>query len=490
MFDSAGGKIKISLLLLITGMFLFSPGFLFAQSVNTELDNFITAYYHSKQVPSISAGVAKNGKITWLGARGYADIENMVPATNKTVYRIASISKSITAVAVMQLVEQKKIDLDADVRRYIPYLPQYKWKFTTRQLLNHTSGVRDYRTGEFDSKIYYKNTKEVVQYIAKDSLAYEPGTQYRYSTIAYNLLAAIIEHVSGISFSDYLEKHIFSPAGMLSTHVELQQDIILYRAHGYTRDGFRKIRNAPLADLSIKYPGGGLISTSEDLLKFAVNLMQGKLISHAMLDTMLVPTKLKSGKYISYGLGFGLGTDTKGRKYFSHTGGGTGFSSLLMMYPSERLATVHLTNIRDRNLDNPAETLAEIMLREKFQVPKKSFADYLVNIARSGNVDSAITAIKDVNPKITAEYNVSNEEYLLFGNDLLNMGRSIDGIRFFKFYINEYPKDAKGFVGLGDAYYKDGNIGLAINSFRLALRLDPFNAYAEKMIKKLNRRRP
>ena len=91
MFDLAGGKIKISLLLLITGMFLFSPGFLFAQSVNTELDNFITAYYHSKQVPSISAGVAKNGKITWLGARGYADIENMVPATNKTVYRIASI---------------------------------------------------------------------------------------------------------------------------------------------------------------------------------------------------------------------------------------------------------------------------------------------------------------------------------------------------------------------------------------------------------------
>jgi len=490
MFDLAGGKIKISLLLLITGMFLFSPGFLFAQSVNTELDNFITAYYHSKQVPSISAGVAKNGKITWLGARGYADIENMVPATNKTVYRIASISKSITAVAVMQLVEQKKIDLDADVRRYIPYLPQYKWKFTTRQLLNHTSGVRDYRTGEFDSKIYYKNTKEVVQYITKDSLAYEPGTQYRYSTIAYNLLAAIIEHVSGMSFSDYLEKHIFSPAGMQSTHVELQQDIILYRAHGYMKDGFRKIRNAPLADLSIKYPGGGMISTSEDLLKFAVNLMQGKLISHAMLDTMLVPTKLKSGKYISYGLGFGLGTDSKGRKYFSHTGGGTGFSSLLMMYPSERLATVHLTNVRDRNLDNPAETLAEIMLREKFQVPKKSFADYLVNIARSGNVDSAITAIKDVNPKITAEYNVSNEEYLLFGNDLLNMGRSIDGIRFFKFYINEYPKDAKGFVGLGDAYYKDGNIGLAINSFRLALRLDPFNAYAEKMIKKLNRRRP
>jgi serine beta-lactamase-like protein LACTB, mitochondrial len=486
MLDLAGGKIKISLMLIAAGMFLFSPGILFPQALNTELDNYLTTYYHNKEVPSISAGVAKNGKIVWLGARGYADIENMVPATSKTVYRIASISKTITAVAVMQLVEQKKIDLDVDVKRYIPYLPQFKWKFTTRQLLNHTSGIRDYRQGEFDSKIYYRNTRDVVEYIAKDSLAYEPGTQYRYSTIAYNLLAAIIERVSGMSFSDYLEKHIFLPSGMMSTFVELQQDIVQNRAHGYIRDGFRKIRNAPLADLSIKYPGGGIISTSEDLLKFAMSLMQGKLLNHATIDTMSVSTRLKSGKYISYGLGFGIGTDSRGIKYLLHTGGGTGFSSLLTIYPSEKMATIHLINARDRNLDNPAETLAQIMLKEHYQIPKKSFADYLVSIARSANVDSAITAIKNANPKLESEYNVSTEELILFGNDLLNMGRSVDGIKFFRFFVNEYPENVNGFIGLGDAYYKDGNIGLAINSFRLALRVDPLNIYADKMIRKLN----
>jgi serine beta-lactamase-like protein LACTB, mitochondrial len=485
MLDLAGGKIKISKFL-IAGILLFSSGFLFPQVSNTDLDDYLTAYYHTKQVPSVSAGIAKNGKITWLGARGYADIENMVPATPKTVYRIASISKSITAVAIMQLVEAGKINLDADVKRYIPYLPSYRWRFTTRQLLNHTSGVRDYRPGEFDSKNYYRSTRSVVEYIAKDSLAYEPGTQYRYSTIAYNLLAAIIENVSGLTFSEYLERNIFIPSGMLSTHVELQQDIVLNRAHGYSRDEYRKIRNAPLADLSIKHPGGGIISTSEDLLNFAINLMQGKLLSPSTIDTMLTPTRLKNGSIINYGLGFGFGTDLKGRKFYSHSGGGTGFSSYILIYPSEKLATVDLINVRDRNLDNPAETLAFIMHKDKYVMPRKSFADYLVNITRSNNVDSAIYAIKKITPKTSEEYVTSPDELILFGNDLINMGRNVDGIKFFKYFLTVYPKNTSGYIGLGDAYQKDGNIGLAINSYRLALRLDPFNDYADKMIKKLN----
>jgi tetratricopeptide (TPR) repeat protein len=252
------------------------------------------------------------------------------------------------------------------------------------------------------------------------------------------------------------------------------------------RDEFRKIRNAPLADLSIKYPGGGIISTSEDLLKFAINLMQGKLIGTSTIDSMLVPTRLKNCKVINYGLGFGFGTDAKGRRYFSHSGGGTGFSSLLIIYPSERLAAVHLINERDRNLENPAEVLAAIMLRDKYAMPKKSYADYLVNITKSSNVDSAISAYKNVNTYTVSEYTVTPDELILFGNDLINMGRSVDGIKFFRYFLTVFPQNVNGYIGLGDAYQKDGNIGLAINSYRLALQIDPVNSYAERMIKKLN----
>ena len=132
------------LALLFFLIYNFSP----AQDLKQELDKYIADYKRLKNVPSISAGVLSNGKIFWLGAAGYSDLENSITANPKTVYRIASISKPITAVALMQLVEKGKIKLDEDALKYIPYFPRKKWKFTVRQLLNHTSGIRNYKTAE------------------------------------------------------------------------------------------------------------------------------------------------------------------------------------------------------------------------------------------------------------------------------------------------------------------------------------------------------
>jgi len=181
---------------------------LFSQNITKKLDQYLIDYYINKNVPSISAGLIQGEKIIWLDVKGYADIENNVPATKNTIYRIASVSKIITAVAVMQLVEEGKIKLDDDVRKYIQFPPK-RWKFTVRQLLSHTAGIRTYKnTGEFESKEFFNTTQEVINYLAKDSLVYEPGTRYLYTTLSYNLLAAIIENVSGLSFPDYINKYI------------------------------------------------------------------------------------------------------------------------------------------------------------------------------------------------------------------------------------------------------------------------------------------
>ena len=160
-----------------------------SQSFENELNNYLKQYKTNKDVPSISCGVSLNGKKTWIGVAGLADIENSVPAKPNTLYRIASISKTITAVAIMQLVEQNKLNLDEDIRTYLPYFPNKKWKFTVRQLLNHTSGIRDYRYGEFNSTDSFKSIKDAIRVVMDDSLRFEPGTKRLYTTLGYNLLA-------------------------------------------------------------------------------------------------------------------------------------------------------------------------------------------------------------------------------------------------------------------------------------------------------------
>ena len=457
----------------------------FSQSINKKLDQYLTDYYLNKDVPSISAGIMQEGKIIWLGVKGYSDIENKIPATKESVYRIASISKAITAVAIMQLVEQGKIYLDEDARKYIPYFPAKKWKFTIRQLLNHTSGIRNYKsTGEFESKEFFQSTREAINYLSKDSLSYEPGTRYSYTTLGYNLLAAIIENVSGISFLEYLKKNIFEPSDMKSTFPDFQRNIIPNRVKGYAKNNYRALQNSALADLSIKIPGGGLLSSAEDLLKFSYSLLEEKLITKSTLGLIIEPTRLKNGKTINYGLGYSFGTDESGKRFFSHAGTGTGFSSLLIIYPEDKISAVNLLNIRDRNLGNPANDLISILLGKTFEKPKKSLADILLNITLNHSIDSGLVAYRIYKPD-TINYNSTKEELKLFGYDLINTNHRADAIRLFKMLTGEYPDYPDAYIGLGDAYYKDGNKGLSLKSFRLALRLNPVNSYAAEMVKKL-----
>lgn len=478
---------SIFLILIITE-FLFATEH-FAQfnlqTIKKELSTYLREYQKNKLIPGISAGIAKDSSIFWLDACGFADVENNAPAAIRTHFRIASISKSITAVAVMQLVEKGKIKLDADARTYIPYFPKKKWNFTVRQLLNHTSGIRNYYRGEFDNKQHYPTIKDAVGIISKDTLVYQPGTKYLYTTLGYNLLGSVIENVSGLSFDEYIKKNIFEPSDMKSTFLDSQEKIIKDRARLYTRNKFRILENGPLTDLSNKYPGGGLISTSEDLLKFSMSLLEGKLIKPGTLDSMLVPSRLKNGTRISYGLGFTLGTDNSGRKYFAHEGySGT---SLLIIYPAEKLVTVDLINVRDRNNGSAALDLASFMFDNKVEYPKAQLSDRLMETFISSGIDSVISKCNELQKDSSDKFDISLNEISVFGYDLIGIKRTADAIQYFKFMIKRFPDTAKPYIGLADAYYKDGNIGLALTHYRLAFKIERSNAYALSMIQKITK---
>src|SRR5437588_8708574 len=166
-------------------------------------------------IPAVTVAVGNSAGLRWSNGYGMADLENLVPATALTAIRLGSISKPITATAVMQLIEKDRMQLDAPVQRYVPSFPQKQWPVTIRELLGHLSGVRHYANGqELDSTRHYTDVIEPLRIFSDDPLLFEPDTKYSYSSYGFNLLGAAVEGASHMKFVDYLRENIFKPAAM------------------------------------------------------------------------------------------------------------------------------------------------------------------------------------------------------------------------------------------------------------------------------------
>jgi CubicO group peptidase (beta-lactamase class C family) len=295
-------------------------------------------------VPGIAAAVVAREQLLWSAPFGEADLENEVPVRTDTMFRLGSISKPITATAVLQLVERGKLDLDAPVQRYVPTFPEKPWPLTTRLLLAHLGGIRHYQPGEFASTRRYANGTEALQIFKDDALAHEPGTAFLYTTYGYNLLGCVVEGASGQPFMEYVRANVFEPAGMFSARDDDAQALIPRRAQGYVKGGDGQLRNSGLADTSNKVPGGGMCATVEDVARFAMALQGGVLLDRDSLARMLTRQKTKDGKPVGYGLGFFL-TEKDGVKEAWHTGGQQRVSNVLYLQPDRRIAVVLLTNL-------------------------------------------------------------------------------------------------------------------------------------------------
>lgn len=295
--------------------------------------------------PGMSIAVAVDDALAWSGGFGLADLENDVPARATTVYRIASISKPIAATAVMQLVERGRINIDDPVQKYVPAFPSKgEQTITVRHLMTHTSGIRHYRTGEMESRERYETVVDALRIFKDDPLLFAPGTRYSYSTYAYNLLGAVVESASGLAFEEYLRTRVWTPAGMASTYFDHVDAIIPRRARQYVREGGRW-RNAPYADLSNKWAGGGILSTAEDLIRFHIALDAGKLLKAQTLKEMYTPYRLADGTESAYGLGWNISKDDRGRTWIAHSGGATGGTTYLLRDPARKLAVAILCNV-------------------------------------------------------------------------------------------------------------------------------------------------
>ena len=296
-------------------------------------------------IPGMSVAVVADKKLVWAKGFGMADLENNVPAKATTNYRLASISKTISATAILQLVERGKLDLDAPVQQYCAVYPKKEWTVTTRQLLGHLGGVRHYEKKDFpENTRHFDTIADGLTFFKDDPLTHEPGTKYQYSSYGYNLIGCVLEGAAGMSFLNYVRENIFKPAGMLTIREDNVRAIVPNRAQGYQKSRSGELLNSELADTSYKIPGGGFTSTVEDLAKFAIALQSGTLLKLETLNLAWTKQKTKDGKETTYGLGFAV-SEYKGMKEVGHGGNQARVTTYLYMIPDRGVAVVVMMNL-------------------------------------------------------------------------------------------------------------------------------------------------
>jgi len=339
-------------------------------NVIEKIERVITAEMTRQNIPGLSIAVVTDHRMRWSNGYGMSDIENFVPAKASTVYRLGSISKPITAVAVMQLAEEGRLDLDAPIQTYVPGFPRKPWPISARLLLSHTSGIRHYRGDEINITRQYDTLAAGLEIFKADSLLFQPGTRYSYSTYGYNLLGVAVEGASGLFFAEYLRKHLFRPAGMDHIRTDNMYEIIYNRAQGYRKLQNGELRNSDPANTSYKIPGGGLCSTVEDLAKFAIAVQIESLVKRETLVRMFSPQKISDGRVIrvnpqaperSYGLGWFI-AEYKGEKEVYHSGGQQRITTMLYMQPGKKFAVVIMSNLENAGLFGVARQVSDIVL--------------------------------------------------------------------------------------------------------------------------------
>jgi CubicO group peptidase (beta-lactamase class C family) len=343
----------------------------------TEIDTFLRAEQAAANVPGLSLAIAFRHQLLYSKGFGSADLELRAAATEHTIFRTASIAKPITATGLMQLVERGKVDLDAPIQKYCPAFPIKAWPVTTRLILSHLAGIRHYKPGESGGKAHYFSIEESLALFKDDPLLHEPGTKYLYSTFAYNVIGCAIEGASGMTYEQYMKEHVWRPAGMSRTRLDRVWDIVAERSRGYyrvTEDDLKtlpgavrlivkpgEIINAPLHDTSMKIPGGGLLSTSEDLVRFGIAVQTAKIVAKETLETMWTTGKTRDGEITNYGLGWSVQPPQEGMRRISHNGNQIGASGGFIIIPEIELTYALLTNLEDVDIPRFTRGVAQIL---------------------------------------------------------------------------------------------------------------------------------
>jgi CubicO group peptidase (beta-lactamase class C family) len=333
-------------------------------STAARVDAVVTGEQRAQKIPGISLAVCRDGALITSSGYGLANVELDVPVTPETIFQTGSVGKQFTSMAIMMLVEERKIGLDDKISKYIRESPQAWHAVTVRNLLTHTSGIADYGgeentmgKGVINFRKDYTE-EELIGAFAKMPMDFAPGEKWSYSNTGYVLLGIIIHRVTGEFYGDFLQQRIFKPLGMTSTQIISEADIVPHRSNGY-RLVSGKLKNQDWVAPSLNTTADGALYTNVlDLAKWDAALYTTKLISAASFETMWSPVKLNNGKTYPYGFGWDL-APRDGQRAVSHEGAWQGFTMSIARYLDQHLTVIIMTNL-DSNNSKPEKIVDEV----------------------------------------------------------------------------------------------------------------------------------
>ncbi|MEX0144060.1 beta-lactamase family protein [Massilia sp. LMS1-1-1.1] len=450
-----------------------------AQTSRAEHDiaAFVRSEMQERQIPGLQLAVIQHGKVVLKRNFGLASLQYQVPVTGTSLFSINSATKAFAGVAVMQLVQEGKIDLAAPIGQYLTDLPVAWRAVTVTQLLNHTSGlpdVLDQRSGKLVGPL---PDDADAAWTAVQALVVEapPGQRYRYNQTNYVLLAQLIERLGGQPFTTFIQRRQFDVAGMRHSGFGDAKDVVANKASSYVLgrggNGYRNvIEDFPL----FMRAGAGINSNAGELANWLIALQSGRLLAPASVERLWQPTSLNDGKPAPWALGWPtIGRD--GHRAVAGIGGGR---SAFYVYPNDGLAVIILSNLAGGQPEQLIDTVAGFYLPALRQQRGGAYAAHLLRkqAASAGfdGLDKKLAAILRQHglPEPT------EDDLNAWGYRLLGRQQPKQAVAVFQLGVQLYPQGANGHDSLAEACEADGAKALAVTHYRRSLELDPGNAHA------------
>ena len=460
---------------------------------NASLASVIDKYARAEAEHDLFSGavlVAKSGETVYQGAFGYAQKEKEILNEIGTQFSIGSIGKTLTAVLIMQLVEQDKLKLTDTLDKYLPDFPyEEKREIQIHHLLNHTSGLGNYFTHEdYQSKMQViRSIDQALELVYDQKPLFEPGTQYAYSNSGMLVLGAIIEEVTGMSYREYLRKHILDPAGMSHSGIWYPEDDVPDRATGYSKTG----EGTYEIETENEFPAfsdGGLYSTVGDMLKYDLALRDNQLLSPQYKEIMFTVTQPAE----NYAYGWEVGT-FKDHDFTGHVGGCPGFSADFIRFQEDQVMIIVLSNYTDGAGMLAAKLRHLVFGADEDNIPLATEYDYNFNKGRylsevkkdyRASVEYFDKNIRGPEPHLPSLFSAARSR-------ILGDFEVEEAIELLKEYMELNPGASRGTQAAvwwlsGEGYRKLNDRDRAIDCFKRSLEIKPDLGRAKGSLEQIN----
>jgi CubicO group peptidase (beta-lactamase class C family) len=463
------------------------------------VDVFLQTKMQRLHIPALQVTIVRGGKIVKDKTYGIANLENNIPATDQTIFSVNSITKAFTGVAVMQLAEEGKLEINAPLSRYLDSLPQ-KWQgITLQQVLTHISGLPDLLDSE-EQVLGHNDESEAMQKVKSLPMEFNTGEKFQYNQTGYVLLGQIISKLSGMHFTKFIEERQFKVAGMHLTRFGDSYDVIPNYAGAYTMTrqvGNSFVRNSVPGIGYMQFPiffrtAAGIQSTATDMANWIIALKTGRLLKQQKsIDEMWTPAILNNGKIGGFNKltnGYAFGWPTVTRKEHPAVGPVGGGRSALFVYTSDDLSIVVLTNLMGSNPDRFIDEIAGYYIPEMHEANGFGLPDNVKKLRavllkqNFANANKVATDLKRTDPSFA----LNEQELNAWAYKLLGQKKPTQALSIFKLNASQFPKSANAYDSLGEVQELTGNKKEALVSYQRSLNLNPKNKNAANLIAELS----